>query len=262
VARDSLPAPLSRGLEAGSELLAFSDGTAFLELAPLPPGVPLDRAVATGRWATETEDGAPAKVADAVKASGGGQVLHGPIKLQPHGEEVTIAQDGDGHEFCFVDARGYRNCTAVAHSAGGRTVDWAYRGRLAAAAALTGEAARAGVAGVMAGDYDVSAVCAQIDAAVASSPVVLYSQTSCPYCKKSKELLAAMGVAPTVVELDAMGSEGHAVRAELAKRTGRSSVPAIFVGGQFVGGFSDGPGLATLSERGELEGMLRKAGAL
>ena len=44
-------------------------------------------------------------------------VLHGPTKLQPHGEEVLIVQDPDGHEICFVDARGFQKCTDVGKSA-------------------------------------------------------------------------------------------------------------------------------------------------
>jgi thiol-disulfide isomerase/thioredoxin len=156
-----------------------------------------------------------------VARAGSGVVLHGPIKLQPHGEEVTIAQDPDGHEYCFVDARGYRACIAVAGREGGASVDWAYRSRLGAAAALTGEAARAGVAAVLAGDYDAAAVRGGILAAAAAAPVLVYSQTSCPYCKKSKELLAQLGARDVrVVEVDALGAEGHAVRAELAKLTG------------------------------------------
>ena len=35
-------------------------------------------------------------------------VLHGPIKLQPHNEEVIIIQDPDEHEICYVDARGFK----------------------------------------------------------------------------------------------------------------------------------------------------------
>jgi len=258
--RAALPPALAAALEPGSELLQFAPGRPGVELVQLPAGQRVDRAVATGRFAMETEDGAPEAVAPAVRAAGGA-VLHGPIKLQPHGEEVTIAQDLDGHEFCFVDARGYRNCIAVART--GAAVDWAYRQRLGAAAALTGEAARAGVAAVLAGEYDSAAVRARIQREAAASPVLLYSQTSCPYCKKSKELLAGLGARGVrVVELDTLGAEGHAVRAELAQLTGRSSVPAIYVGGSFVGGFSDGPGLGTLAERGELVPMLQKAGAL
>lgn len=37
-------------------------------------------------------------------------VVHGPMTLEPHGEEVIIVQDPDGHELCFVDGRGFENC--------------------------------------------------------------------------------------------------------------------------------------------------------
>ena len=245
----------------------FAPNTPSVELVQLPPGTALNRAVATGRFATETEDGAPAAVAGAVTAYGkGSHVLHGPLKLQPHGEEVAIVGDPDGHEYCFVDARGYRACIAVAARERGASVDWEYRKRLAAAAALTGEAAKAGVAAVLAGDYDVLAVRAMLDAAVAGSPVVLFSQTSCPFCKKAKALLAdTLGVPASklrVVETDTLGAEGYALRVELSKLTGRSSVPNIFIGGASVGGFSDGPGVNTLHEQGKLRDMLQAASAL
>jgi glutaredoxin 3 len=254
-----------RGALGTKESLALGWGPAggvALELVALPPGVKVERGTAPGRFASETEDGAPTRVAAAVTAAAGA-ILHGPLVLQPHGEEVVIVQDGDGHEYCFVDARGYRACTSVARRAGGAVVDWAYRARLAAAAALTGEAAKAGVAAVLAGDYDVAAVKAKLAALAASAPVVVFSQTSCPYCKKAKALLAATGVRNSAsVELDALGAEGYALRVELGKLTGRTSVPNVFIAGASVGGFSDGPGVNTLAEQGKLAGMLRDAGAL
>ena len=54
----------------------------------------------------------------------------------------------------------------------------------------------------------------------------------------------------------------YAIRSELAELTGRSSVPAVFVGGRCIGGFTDGPGLSTLHAEGKLEDMLRAAKAL
>ena len=255
--------PGSLPASAGALLLGWGPASGVaLELVPLPAGAKVDRGSAPGRFASETEDGAPSAVGAAVTSAGGGAILHGPLVLQPHGEEVLIAQDGDGHEYCFVDARGFRACIAVAGRAGGSAIDWAYRERLAAAAALTGEAAKAGVAAVLAGEYDVAAVRAKLDALVASSPVVVFSQTSCPYCKKAKALLADAGARSAAVELDALGAEGYALRVELGKRTGRSSVPAVFIGGACVGGFTDGPGVQTLQAEGKLEPMLRAAGAL
>ena len=45
---------------------------------------------------------------------------------------------------------------------------------------------------------------------------------------------------------------------------GRTSVPAIWIGGLFVGGCNDGPmgGISTVKENGKLMGMLTLAGAL
>jgi len=67
----------------------------------------------------------------------------------------------------------------------------------------------------------------------------------------------------TVVELD-QDEDGKAIRAELADLVGRTSVPAIWIKGKFVGGCNDGPmgGLVSLQESGRLNEMLKEAGAL
>ncbi len=66
-----------------------------------------------------------------------------------------------------------------------------------------------------------------------------------------------------MVELNEVDG-GYATRAELAKITGRTSVPAVFIGGEFVGGCNDGGlgGVNTLDRSGKLSSMLRDAGAL
>ena len=55
-------------------------------------------------------------------------------------------------------------------------------------------------------------------------------------------------------------SGGYALRAELAELTGRTSVPAVFIGGEFVGGCNDGGlgGVMTLDRAGKLQPMLTK----
>lgn len=67
----------------------------------------------------------------------------------------------------------------------------------------------------------------------------------------------------TVVECD-KDPDGKAIRAELGDMVGRTSVPAIWIGGTFVGGCNDGPlgGIVKLDEQGKLDGMLQSVGAI
>ena len=51
------------------------------------------------------------------------------------------------------------------------------------------------------------------------------------------------------VELDVDKKTGYPIRAELGKRTGRTSVPSIWIGGRFIGGCNDGP-VISLSNSG------------
>ena len=55
--------------------------------------------------------------------------------------------------------------------------------------------------------------------------------------------------------------KGYPIRAELGKRTGRTSVPSIFIGGTFVGGCNDGPfgGVVAMKEDGSLQSLLASA---
>ena len=113
------------------------------------------------------------------------------------------------------------------------------------------------VAEQVAGEFD-----AAIEAEVSRGGVLMYSFTSCPFCKKAKELLDDKGASYAVVELDEL-SDGAARRARLGARTGRTSVPAIFIDGSYIGGLNDGsPGLAPLDAAGELVPRLKGAGAL
>jgi glutaredoxin 3 len=116
-----------------------------------------------------------------------------------------------------------------------------------------------------AGPYDSSAWKAKIEGEVGASPVIVYSWAGCPFCKKAKAILAdtnaGVGAPIKVLELDEMGQEGKVYRAALSEMTGRTSMPQIFINKTFVGGCNDGPGVATLAAKGELEPMLRAAAA-
>jgi glutaredoxin len=116
--------------------------------------------------------------------------------------------------------------------------------------------------------YDVGEIKWEIDSTIASHVIVVYSFIDCPWCLATKALLQdyeynSMGSnsnAVLTVELESLGAKGKAVRAELAKRTGRTSMPCIFVNGQPIGGYTDGSpigaGLKVLHETGELRKMM------
>lgn len=115
----------------------------------------------------------------------------------------------------------------------------------------------------MAGEYDAEAIQARTDGLINDNPVLMFSFTTCPFCVKAKAVLDDMDAKYTVVELDT-DPDGKAIRAEMGDLIGRTSVPAIWIGQEFIGGCNDGPfgGVSKLSEEGKLEGMLKKVGAL
>ncbi|HEX4331202.1 MAG TPA: glutaredoxin 3 [Usitatibacter sp.] len=80
--------------------------------------------------------------------------------------------------------------------------------------------------------------------------VVMYSTGVCPYCLQAERLLRAKGVAEIEkirVDLDPPR------RDEMVERTGRRTVPQIYVGDRHVGGYDD---LAALDRAGGLEPLL------
>jgi glutaredoxin 3 len=79
--------------------------------------------------------------------------------------------------------------------------------------------------------------------------VTIYTKSWCPYCSAAKELLTRKGVAFT--ELDITGKD--ALKSEMIKRSGRATVPQIFVGDSHVGGCDD---LYALDQRGGLDPLI------
>lgn len=115
----------------------------------------------------------------------------------------------------------------------------------------------------MAGEYDVEAVQARTNGLINDNPVLMFSFTTCPFCVKAKAVLDAKNTKYTVVELDA-DPDGKAIRAEMGDIIGRTSVPAIWIGQEFVGGCNDGPlgGVVKLNDEGKLDALLKKVGAI
>ncbi len=80
-------------------------------------------------------------------------------------------------------------------------------------------------------------------------PVVIYTKSWCPYCSAAKDLLGKKGV--TFREIEITGKSD--LREEMIKRSGRATVPQIFVGDQHIGGCDD---LYELDRRKALDPML------
>ncbi len=79
--------------------------------------------------------------------------------------------------------------------------------------------------------------------------ILIYTKQWCPYCAKAKALLRAKDLEWR--ELDVTFDER--LQQEMVERSGRRSVPEIFLGGELVGGYDD---LARLNATGELDRRL------
>lgn len=84
-----------------------------------------------------------------------------------------------------------------------------------------------------------------------SAPVKMYSTGVCPFCLMAERLLVSRGV--TGIEKIRVDLE-PAKRAEMMERTGRRTVPQIYIGDTHIGGYED---LAALDKAGKLEALLR-----
>jgi glutaredoxin 3 len=82
--------------------------------------------------------------------------------------------------------------------------------------------------------------------------VLMYSSQVCPYCRMAEKLLATKGVTEiekVMIDLD------PSKRDEMMQRTGRRTVPQIYIGETHVGGFDD---LSALDKAGGLEKLLQQ----
>jgi glutaredoxin 3 len=78
----------------------------------------------------------------------------------------------------------------------------------------------------------------------------MYSTGTCPFCQRAEALLKARGVSEIKkVRIDLE----PALRDEMTTRTGRRTVPQIFIGDTHVGGFDD---LSALDRDGKLTLLL------
>lgn len=83
------------------------------------------------------------------------------------------------------------------------------------------------------------------------SNVVVYSSGNCPYCIRAKELLEKKGIQFEEIRVDL----DTAQRDVMIERSGRRTVPQIFINNQPIGGYDD---LYALDKSGELAELLSR----
>lgn len=80
--------------------------------------------------------------------------------------------------------------------------------------------------------------------------ITLYSTTTCGFCRAAKQLLTDRGIAFTEIDL----TNDDALRTQIsANAGGYTTVPMIFLGEKFLGGYRE---LQTLDQSGELQQLL------
>lgn len=82
-----------------------------------------------------------------------------------------------------------------------------------------------------------------------SKEVVMYTTKLCGFCRAAKKLLDGKGVEYETIAVDFDAEK----REEMMQRSGRRTVPQIFIGDYHVGGFDD---LSELESDGKLDGLL------
>jgi glutaredoxin 3 len=79
--------------------------------------------------------------------------------------------------------------------------------------------------------------------------ILIYATSWCPYCQMAKRLLAAKGQPWEEVDLE----DEPGRRTEMVERSGRTTVPQIWIGDRHVGGYDE---LSRLAASGELDRLL------
>jgi glutaredoxin 3 len=80
--------------------------------------------------------------------------------------------------------------------------------------------------------------------------ITLYVTGWCPYCQRAKQLLTGRGLVFNEINVD----DDAKFREEMVARSGRRTVPQIFIGETHVGGCDD---LFALEDSGELDRLIR-----
>ncbi|KAF7703618.1 glutaredoxin 2 isoform X2 [Silurus meridionalis] len=97
--------------------------------------------------------------------------------------------------------------------------------------------------------------CSQfIQETVSHNCIVIFSKTTCPYCKMAKNVFNQIGATYRVIELDEHNN-GQQIQDVLEQISGARTVPRVFINGQCIGGSSD---TRQLHEQGKLLPLIEK----
>ena len=80
--------------------------------------------------------------------------------------------------------------------------------------------------------------------------VVIYSTATCPFCMMAKRLFDDKGVDYQIIDI----GNDSAKWADMEAKTGRNTVPQVFIGDHHIGGFDE---LSAADKRGEIDPLLQ-----
>jgi len=101
----------------------------------------------------------------------------------------------------------------------------------------------------------------KIKAAIETGNVVMVAKSYCPHCKRTKGILEEYGINGDkydIFDIDLDTPDMAEIQAYMGEVTGATSVPRVFIGGNFVGGAD---GVTELHTSGKLRELLNGIGA-
>uniref|UniRef100_A0A8C3YSK2 Glutaredoxin-1 n=1 Tax=Catagonus wagneri TaxID=51154 RepID=A0A8C3YSK2_9CETA len=100
-----------------------------------------------------------------------------------------------------------------------------------------------------------------VDSKIQPGKVVVFIKPTCPYCRRTQELLSQLPFKERLLEfVDITAtSDTSEIQDYLQQLTGARTVPRVFIGKECIGGCTD---LVSMHEKGELLTRLKQIGAL
>lgn len=107
------------------------------------------------------------------------------------------------------------------------------------------------IKGRLFGDRELQAPDTTSESGPDSTEVVMYATRFCPYCMRARALLSQKGITFTEIAVDGKPE----LRAEMVEKSGRYTVPQIWIDEKHIGGCDE---LMALDRAGELDPMLTR----